>query len=105
METFTPEELSAFLLVLTGVILQLLFKYAPKLSEWYDKQENKGLIMLVTVSLVGLSYFGLSCSPWGALFGVLIVCDLPSFFLLLRAIFIIAIGQQLTYSYTRKPIL
>ncbi len=52
--------------VIAGVVLSLLFKYVPRLSGWYEKQESqaKELIMLVLmVGVVGGAY-GLSCAGW-----------------------------------------
>lgn len=97
----TPEQLSAVILTIVGIALQLLFKYAPRVQTWYEAQANKGPIMLAAVVLTGAAYYGLSCTPFAADLGIGISCTVESAFTLVRAIGIIAIGQQLTYLYTR----
>jgi hypothetical protein len=98
----TPEQLSTTLLAIVGIFIQVIFKFAPKLSEWYQKQDNKGPIMLAVVVATGAAYYGVACSPYAAQLNIQIACTVDSLFLLIRAIGIIAIGQQLTYLYTRK---
>ena len=49
-----------------GVILSLLFKYVPGLSDWYENQDSqfKELFMLgLMVGAVAVTY-GLSCFGW-----------------------------------------
>jgi hypothetical protein len=98
----TPEQLSTIILTIVGIILQLVFKYAPKVKQWYEVQTNKGPIMLAVVVVTGAAYYGLSCTPYAATLGIGIACTVESAFTLLRAIGIIAIGQQLTYLFTRS---
>jgi len=101
----SPEDLAVLILGIVGVVLQVVFRYLPKLSDWYAAQENKGLLMLAFVIATGGIYFGLSCSPFAADFGIAISCDQPGAFALLKAIFIIASGQSLAYLYTGKKTL
>ena len=98
----SPDELSVILLGLVGVFLQLIFMYVPKLKDWYEAQANKGLIMLGVVVGTGLIYFGLGCTTWAVLLGITLSCDVSGAYLLLRALFIIATSQQLSYLFTRK---
>lgn len=93
--------MESVILGLAGVVLSLIFKYQPSVKEWFDRQSNKGLVMLGLVALVSLGYFGLSCLPFGVQFGVTISCDQSSAIELIKAFFVIAIGNQLTFLYTR----
>lgn len=96
-----PSEVASLLLGIVGVALQLVFKYVPKVSDWYQKQENKGLLMLGFVAAVAAVYFGLACTPLAGQFGIGLTCTVPDLFVLLRALFIIAGSQSITYLYTR----
>lgn len=97
----SPENLANIILGVLGVVLQLVFRYVPKVQVWYSGQANKGLWMLIFVALTGAAYFGLSCTPYAAELGVSLSCDQASLFTLLRALFIMASSNQLTYLYTR----
>ena len=97
----TSEQLVTVILALVGTVLQLTLKYAPKVSDWYRGLANKGLAALLLSAVVGLVYFGLSCTPYAAQFNIALVCNQTGVFTLLQAIFTIAISQQLTYLYTR----
>lgn len=94
-------ELSTLILSVVGVVLQLIFKYAPKVSDWYQNQANKGVLMLAFVVLTAGIMFALSCSPFAARLGISLSCTTDTVFQLLKAIFIVASSQQLTYLYTR----
>jgi hypothetical protein len=98
----TPEQLAVILLAIVGVALQLIFKFVPKASDWYQSVENKGLVMLGLTVIVGLVYLGLACSPFAAQFDVTLTCDNSAPFTLLKSLYIIASAQQLTYLYTRS---
>ncbi|MBI5942886.1 MAG: hypothetical protein HY864_00840 [Chloroflexi bacterium] len=98
----TPTELSALILAIVGAVLQIVFRYAPRVSQWYQAHENKGLLMLVFVTVTGAAYVGLSCTPFAAELGIAVTCDKTTVFTLLRAIFIVASSQQLAYLFTRK---
>ena len=97
-----PIELSTLLLVIVGVILQLIFKYTPRVRQWYEMRENKGLWMLMFVCLTGIAYAALSCTPYAADLGIGVTCGKDTVFTLLKAIFFIANSQQLTYLMTRN---
>ena len=98
----SPEQLATVILAIAGVVLQLVFRYAPKASEWYAAQADKGILMLGFVVVVGLVYFGLSCTPFAAELGIGLSCNTSSVFSLFKAIFVIAGGQSLAYLYTGK---
>lgn len=97
----TPEQLSVLILGIVGAGLQLVFKYFPAAANWYQAQANKGPLMLAFVALTGGILFGLSCTPYAAQFGIGLACETNTIFTLLRAIFIVATSQQLTYLFTR----
>lgn len=97
-----PVELSAVILALLGIITSLLFEYFPKLSEWYAAQDgSKGWIMLAAVVVVSAGYFGVACTPFADQLGITLSCSGDGAFELLRAFFIIATGNQLTYLFTK----
>ena len=98
----TSTELSTLILAIVGAVLQIVFKYAPKISNWYQASANKGTIMLMFVAVTGAIYVGLSCTPYAAQLGIAVTCDQSTVFNLLRAIFIIASSQQLTYLFGRS---
>jgi len=98
----TAEQLSATILAIAGVLIQLAFMYFPSVKNWYETQENKGLIMMGVVLVVSLGYFGLSCTSLAILLKIVLPCSVEGAYLILQAFFYIAIGQQLTYQYTRN---
>lgn len=97
----TPEQFATIILGVAGVILQLVIKYLPGIADWYDGLSNKGLAALILDVIVGAAIFGLSCTPFAAELGISIACETGTVFLLLRAIFILAVGQQGAYLFTR----
>lgn len=99
-----PEDLSALILGIAGVVLQLAATYVPGFSDWYQNLPNKGLAMLALVGVIGFVYFGLACTPLGTMLNIQLACTLPDLFVLLRAIFLIAMGQIATYMYTKKNV-
>ena len=101
--TVTPGQMAEILLGVVGVALSLAFKYVPKWKDWFDNFQHQGLVMLAFVVITGGVYFGLACSPYAALLGIQIACELASVFVLLKAIFIVAMANQLTYLFTPEP--
>ena len=98
----TPEQFATVLLGIVGVALQLIFKYVPKLSDWYQALNKKGLWMLGFVTLAGLGYIGLACTPFADQVGITLACSGDNVFVLAKALFIIANAQQLTYLFTKN---
>jgi len=49
-----------------GVVLSLLFKYVPGLSDWYEGQDSqfKELFMLALMVGAVAAVYGLSCFGW-----------------------------------------
>ena len=68
-------ELSVIILAVVGAVIQLVFKYFPKLSTWYEAQSNKALIMVAVIAVVSLAYFGLGCTPFAASLGIAVACS------------------------------
>ena len=99
----TPDYLAETLLGLVGVGLSLAFKYVPKLKGWFDNFKHQGLLMLSLVVVAGGVYLALACTPYAAEFGIELACGESSAFMLIKAIFIVAVGNQLTYLYSPNP--
>jgi len=93
----TPEQLVVVILAVLGALLQLAFMYAPKFSDWYQSSPNKGLLALGASAVVGLVYYGLSCTPFASELNIALSCSSGSAFVLIRAIYIIAITQQAAF--------
>lgn len=98
----TPQELSVIILALVGTFIQLLFAYVPKIKTWYENNTNKGLVTLAVVFLFSLGYFLIGCTSLAAELGIAITCDVPGAYVMFQAFFIIAVSQQLTYSFLRN---
>lgn len=91
------------LLYVAGALLQLIFRYFPKVSDWYQSQQDKGPIMLGFVVLVALAYFGVACWPFAAdILKVTLACSAAGAKELIGAVIAIAVGNQLTYLFTKK---
>lgn len=92
----TSEQLAA----LAGVILSLLFSYAPGLSDWFGKlaPTKKRLIMAGLILLVGAGAFGLSCA------GLVtdIVCSTAGAWGMATMIFAALIGNQSAFLISPK---
>ena len=93
-------ELSILILALVGAIIQVLFRYAPILSVWYEAQSKKALIMLAFIAVVSLAYFGLSCTPFAVTLGIVIACSTQGALELGTAFVYILISQQTTFLLT-----
>ena len=94
-------ELSVILLAIVGAGIQLVFKYFPKLNVWFEAQSNKALIMVGVIAVVSLAYFGLSCTPLAATFGIAVACSVQGGLDLAAAFIYILVSQQTTYLLTR----
>jgi len=98
----TPENLAILILGIVGALMALAFKYVPALQTWYDQHPNKGLIMLGLQVVVAGVYFALACTPWAIDLGISLTCTQADAFVVIKALFIMATGNQLTYLYTRR---
>ena len=92
-------ELSVVLLAVVGAAIQLVFKYFPKLSVWFEAQSNKALIMVGAVAVVSLAYFGLGCTSLDL--GIAVACSTQGALDLAAAFVYILVSQQTTYLLTR----
>src|SRR3972149_4845048 len=99
--SLTPEQLVTIILAGLGVCLQLAFMYLGKFSEWYQNHPQKSLLTLLFSAGFGAAYFGLSCTPFVIDLKIALTCTSTGLFILLRAIFLIALSQQLTYGFTK----
>ena len=93
----TPEQFVSLILVVFGVILQLAFQYAPKFSDWYQSNANKGLLAFVFSAVIGGVIAGLACSPYAAQLNIQLACDANTVWVYLKAIYLIAITQQAAF--------
>jgi len=93
----TPEQFVALILAVFGVLLQLAFQYAGGFATWYQNHAQKGLLALAFSAVIGGVIAGLACSPWAAQFNITLACDNNTIFVYLKAIYIIAITQQVAF--------
>jgi hypothetical protein len=77
---------------IAGLILSLLFSYAPKFATWYNPLDGtkKRLIMLGLLVVVALGTFGLSCA--NIVKGV--TCDQPGVLQLVSAFIFAVMANQ-----------
>ncbi len=90
------------ILGIVGALVSLVFSYVPAVKTWFDAQTNKGLIMLGVLVVVGLAYFGLSCTPFAAQLGITLACTQAGAVQLAQAIFALAAGNQLAYLFSNN---
>ena len=93
--------MAEILLGFAGVLVQVLFRYVPKVSDWYLAQENKGPLMLGFVAIAALLYFGAACLPYDL--GIQVACSADGAVELVKAFVAILVGNQLTYLVGPKP--
>jgi hypothetical protein len=92
----TPETISAT----AGVLLSLLFSYAPGVSAWYADLDGAGkrLVMLAALLLTAGGLLALSCLGVGQVFGApLPACDRAGLQGLLEGLVIALVANQSTY--------
>jgi len=61
-----------------------------------DLEEKLALVLVVAAG-----YFALACSPFAADLNIVLACSRVGFFEVLKAVFVIASGNQLAFLYTR----
>jgi hypothetical protein len=93
----SPEELSVLITGIVGLILSAAFKYVPSWRTWYEGLAHQGVVMLGLVSVVGAAYFYLACTPWASQLGIVIACEDSNWFLLVRTIGYMVVGNQAGY--------
>lgn len=87
-----------------GVLLSLIFSYAPKIAPWFDKQEatTKRLIMLGLLVGVAAGAMGLTCAGV-TIAGVMLVCNQSGITDLATNVILAIIANQATYLISPKP--
>ena len=86
------------LAALSGVVLSLIFSYAPGVKDWYGKQDGqtKSLVMLGCLALVAVGAYGLSCANWWPS----VTCDEAGIKALVEAFIAALVSNQATYVIT-----
>lgn len=89
---------------IAGIVLSLLFSYAPGLMTWYEKQSGyKALIMLVVLVVVAAGYFGFGCVPAMARWlNIIVPCTGDGALIVTLALIKIVLANQATYLLTKK---
>ena len=94
---------SNIIVMLAGVILSLLFGYAPGLRPWYEALEptRKALVMLLLLVVAAAVLYGAACyTPLGA--GD-ITCDEAGLWTVVRLFLAALVANQATYMNGVKP--
>jgi hypothetical protein len=88
-----------FLSLVAGGVLSLLFSYIPGANSWFAglQTTSKRLIMLAFLALTAGVVFGLSCTSWGAAWGIEIACDQGGAQKLVTAFVLALVANQATY--------
>jgi hypothetical protein len=89
---------------IAGIVLSLLFTYAPGLKVWYAKQSGyKALIMLGVLVVVAYGYYGLGCVPAMArMLNIIVPCTGDGALIVTLALFKIVLANQATYLLTKN---
>lgn len=93
---------SNIIVMLAGVILSLLFGYAPGLRPWYEALEptRKALVMLLLLAVAALLLYGAACyTPWQ----VGVTCDETGVWQLAQLFIAAAVANQAAYLLAVKP--
>lgn len=82
-----------------GIVLSLLFSYVPGLDVWFAALESKWkqAIMGVCILLVGSAAFALSCTTWGAAWGIELTCDQPGAQVIISTVIAALVANQAVY--------
>lgn len=91
----TAEQLS----LIAGAMLSFVFSYVPGVSPWFAglRSEYKRLLMAGLLLLSAAVVMALSCSSWGAGWGIELTCDQPGLQVLIQAFVWALISNQATY--------
>ena len=87
---------------LAGVLLALLFGYAPGLRTWFEALEptRKALVMAGALLIAALLLYGAACyTPWQ----VGVTCDEAGFWELAQLFIAALVANQATYLIGVKP--
>lgn len=88
---------------LAGVVLALLFGYAPGLRTWYEALEptRKALAMLVLLAAAAGLLYGAAC--WTPFDAGGVTCDEPGVWLVVRLFLAAMVANQATYLVAVRP--
>ena len=87
---------------LAGVLLALLFGYAPGLRTWFEALEptRKALVMAAALLVAAVLLYGAACyTPWQ----VGVTCDEAGFWTLAQLFIAALVANQATYLIGVKP--
>lgn len=98
----TTAKLVELMPVILGVVLSLVFTYAPKLQLWYSSlaANHKAGIQLLGIILISLAYFGLGCTTWAARIGIMVPCNADGIWVLLVVLAKTLMANQAAYLLT-----
>lgn len=87
------------LALIAGSLLSLLFSYVPGLNVWFAGLEStyKRLIMVALLLLVSVSVFAISCTTWGAAWGIEVTCDQPGAQIVITSFLLAVMANQGAY--------
>ena len=88
---------------LAGVVLALLFGYAPGLRGWFEALEptRKALAMLALLAVAAGLLYGAAC--WTPFDAAGVTCDEPGVWLVVRLFLAAMVANQATYQIGVKP--
>jgi hypothetical protein len=88
---------------LAGVVLALLFGYAPGLRGWFEALEptRKALAMLALLAVAAGVLYGAAC--WTPFDAAGVTCDEPGVWLVVRLFLAAMVANQATYQIGVKP--
>jgi hypothetical protein len=100
----TPQELLTIFTVILGILIQVAVLRLPKVAQWYQSLESgkKGTYMIIATALIGIVYYGLSCTTFAVELNLRLYCSKDSLYLLLRTIGIMIVSQQTSYMVLPK---
>lgn len=80
---------------IAGVVLGLLFEYFPKLSVWYNAQEDniQRLVLLGAMAVVAVTVFGMGCAGLSDYFA----CTKEGLWQVVKVFFSGVVSSQATY--------
>jgi hypothetical protein len=98
--------LETLLLLIAGGFLSVIQELWDGWGPWLGEQSAlvKRMVTLGTLVVAALLTFGIACIGWLGLVapGVLIACDQAGVLVLLEALFLLAIGSQITHKLVKR---
>ena len=87
-----------------GAVLSLACSYLPYLADWYSKITGRGKrqLMALALALTAGAVYGLGCTGWSGLGGLLTVtCDQAGVATLVRAFIAALVANQAAFLITK----